>query len=428
MACASVYLRKTFTVSDPAELESLVLSVDVDDGFVAYINGHEAARFNAPGKPGEVVKFDVTTPAIHEAGEPVTANLVGVRHRLVAGKNVLAIQVINRSKSSSDLTAAAKLIDRETLPGSVENGDPNGVWAFHFFAELHNAADTKKLFKGTPYELDVPAGRKGPKGLSEAEDAMNRILEHPSTAIFICSKLIQRFVGDEIDFRKPKEGDLAPLLERCVEAWNSTEPKGNIRTVVKTILSSPEFWSESAYRAKVKDPFEYVTSTLRALDARSSGLGVPKSLAEMGMEMFTRDDPDGWPELGGEWVDTGSFQTRMAFSQELTETAPLGEDGPSWDAADFFEQHDLETADDIVNFFEMVLFQREWRPVDRELIEKFLTTDAADRPVPLDPDRSDYFDRERSLEANTSQQAGNASIHPAAAGHDENVVPLYGEN
>ncbi len=392
----SVYLRKTFTIADPSTLASLILRIDVDDGCVAFVNGYETARFNAPGKSGEAVKFDAVAPANHEAGEPIMISLAAVRHRLVAGKNVLAVHVLNHTQKSSDLSASAELVDRTILPGSVENSDPRGVWTFHFFPELHNSAGSKHLFKGTPHALEIGSGREGPAGLKDAEEAIRRILEHPSTSIFVCTKLIQRLVSDEIDFRTPQEGPFAGLLSRCVDAWNSTEPKGNIRKVVKTILSSPEFWSERAYRAKIKDPFEFIVSTLRALNAESSGLGVTKSLASMGMELFTRDDPDGWPELGGEWVDTGSFQSRILFAQTLTETQSSGNAyQPGWDAESFVDGNHIETADDIVKFFEATLFQGMLRDSDRDLVRTFLTTDAADEPLPLERSRPDYLERVR---------------------------------
>ena len=49
----AVYLRKSFTIDDVSEINSLVLDVDYDDGFVAYINGQEVARANTPQKSGK---------------------------------------------------------------------------------------------------------------------------------------------------------------------------------------------------------------------------------------------------------------------------------------------------------------------------------------------------------------------------------------
>src|SRR6185295_13534958 len=158
-------------------------------------------------------------------------------------------------------------------------------------------------------------GRTGTAGYQDAVDAINRILNHPSTATFICSKLIQRFVGDQIDFRNPSTGPYSALLAKCIAAWNSTNPKGNIKEVMRVILtqdldpSSPTkvegFWSEGARAAKVKSPFEYVASTVRVLGAETDGISTVDPLLAMGMEVFTRDEPNGWPETGDKLMNTG---------------------------------------------------------------------------------------------------------------------------
>jgi hypothetical protein len=46
----SVFMRKKFTIVDKTKIEAGVISVDYDDGFVAYLNGTEIARANMDGK------------------------------------------------------------------------------------------------------------------------------------------------------------------------------------------------------------------------------------------------------------------------------------------------------------------------------------------------------------------------------------------
>lgn len=252
----------------------------------------------------------------------------------------------------------------------------------------------KTLFKGTAHELAVPSGRSGKRGIRDAEDVIRRILDHPSTPVFICSKLIQRFVDDEINFRKPSEGPYAGLLARCIAAWNATTPKGNIRKVLETIFDSKEFWTGRTYRSKVKDPFEYIASTARALGAKTSGRRLVPHLRAIGMELFTRDDPDGWPEVGGEWVDTGSFQSRMVFALEITARRARGSDH-YWDAASFLKTHRLDTAEKIVDFFGTVLYAGEMTAQDRSMVLDFLTTNQVGEKSPLRSDRRDFEPRVR---------------------------------
>ena len=112
----TLFLRKTFNVADPADVQALLLRVQVDDGFIAWINGHEVARFAAPaGDP----KFD--SLASVSATEPVQLQdyPVGAPESVLKlGANVLAIQVFNVSLSSSDIVLDA------SLSGTVDSSPP----------------------------------------------------------------------------------------------------------------------------------------------------------------------------------------------------------------------------------------------------------------------------------------------------------------
>jgi len=100
----SVYLRRTFQVEDPELVPALELSMDYDDGFVAYLNGTEIARRRLQGDP---VLFNATATS-HEAG--LAERFVVSASLLLPGANVLAIQGHNVSLQSSDLTVNPSLM------------------------------------------------------------------------------------------------------------------------------------------------------------------------------------------------------------------------------------------------------------------------------------------------------------------------------
>ncbi len=104
----SVFLRRRFVISDPAVVGELQLGAVSDDGFIAWINGHEVARYNVPD--GELV-FDAT--AAGALPEPVPFETYVVSNPqafLIAGENVLAIQAFNDSLAdSSDFLFDASL-------------------------------------------------------------------------------------------------------------------------------------------------------------------------------------------------------------------------------------------------------------------------------------------------------------------------------
>ncbi len=127
----SVYIRKVFTVSaaNAGRNDPLELSVDYDDGFVAYLNGKEIARKNL-GAPGAFVYRDQVAYNAHEAGTPEIFMLGMASEHLLSGDNILAIQVHNEDATDNDLSLVANL--KITSPDMA----------------LVNAGDTWKYFVG----------------------------------------------------------------------------------------------------------------------------------------------------------------------------------------------------------------------------------------------------------------------------------------
>lgn len=102
----SVFCRKVFNVADAEAIENLVLRIDYDDGFVAYLNGVEVARRGLTGTPPP---FSATATG-HEAGtaENIVVDLTAVS--LVTGENVLALQGHNTNLTSSDFSLIPELL------------------------------------------------------------------------------------------------------------------------------------------------------------------------------------------------------------------------------------------------------------------------------------------------------------------------------
>lgn len=102
----SVYLRHQFEVTNPSELLDLILSIDYDDGYVAYLNGTEVARRNM-GPVGSTVLFSDFATGDHEAllyGGGIPEGIQIDEALLVLGTNTLAVQAHNRAANSSDVS------------------------------------------------------------------------------------------------------------------------------------------------------------------------------------------------------------------------------------------------------------------------------------------------------------------------------------
>ncbi len=186
--------------------------------------------------------------------------------------------------------------------------------AFVFRPQMHDA--DAKLVLGHR----IPAGG----GEDDGETVLDILARSPATARFIAHKLVVHFVSDS-----------APpaLVDRAAQVFLRTD--GDIREVVRVIVTSPEFFSEAAYRAKVKTPFEVVASGLRALGAtpdttpRLAGL-----VALLGQPAFGRQTPDGWPDRADAWMNTGAILNRINFGLLLASGRIPGAPFTNWPYGD----------------------------------------------------------------------------------------------
>jgi len=125
----SVYCRYDFTLSYPDSITALILDMDFDDGFVAYLNGTELARYNM-GEDGSATSWNQPADKLQEAMLyqdilPLRFTLVeNVTDLLVQGVNTFALEVHNESLTSSDLSANPYLHAGITNSGSYYHGTP----------------------------------------------------------------------------------------------------------------------------------------------------------------------------------------------------------------------------------------------------------------------------------------------------------------
>jgi len=114
----SVYIRVPFEVEDPAGVRALTLRMRYEDGMIAYINGQEVARDNAPARGSET--WDSGAPVNRSdslAIKPVDFAIEPFDF-LHAGTNLLAVQGLNNRRSSSDLLIIPELLATITQLGT----------------------------------------------------------------------------------------------------------------------------------------------------------------------------------------------------------------------------------------------------------------------------------------------------------------------
>ena len=174
---------------------------------------------------------------------------------------------------------------------------PKQGGGFIFRPEWHDAGE--KVVLGHT----LPAGR----GEEDGEDVLDILARSPATAHFIALKLARRFVSDSPS---------TALVDRAAQTFLQRD--GDIRAVVRMIVTSPEFFSAHVYHSKVKSPFEVVVSAARALGAQPDTTPrTARAVGYLGEPLFGHQAPDGWPETGESWMNTGAILNRINFGMAV---------------------------------------------------------------------------------------------------------------
>jgi uncharacterized protein (DUF1800 family) len=187
--------------------------------------------------------------------------------------------------------------------------NPRQGGGFAFEPRMHD--DGEKVVLG--HKIKSGGGRR------DGDEVLDILAAHPSTARFIATKLARRFVSDQ-----PPQA----LVDRAAARFRET--KGDIREVVRTIVTSPEFFAPDAYRAKVKTPFEFVASAVRATSADSTNaMPLVQAMRELGMPPYQCQPPTGYADRADAWVNTGALLSRMNFAVALTDGRMRGLRAPT---------------------------------------------------------------------------------------------------
>ena len=176
--------------------------------------------------------------------------------------------------------------------------NPRQGGSFTFEPRMHD--DGEKVVLGR--KIKAGGGKK------DGEQVLDILAAHPSTSRHIALKLARRLVSDDPP---------AALVDRAAKRFRDTD--GDLREVVRTIVTSPEFFSPASYRAKIKTPFEFVVSAVRAARVQTvNALPFVQSLRDLGMPLYMCQPPTGYSDKAEAWVNTGALLNRMNFAVALT--------------------------------------------------------------------------------------------------------------
>lgn len=206
--------------------------------------------------------------------------------RVLTGWTVYPLEGLEAAKLGRRAIAKIDETNFKNL-GFIHQGD------FLFVINRHDNG-TKKILNKT-----FPAGG----GYEEGVALIHLLAHHPSTAKFISKKLAIRFVSDN-----PPQA----LIDKMAATFLKSD--GDIKQVLITMVSAPEFWNKDALRSKIKSPFELTISTVRALDAQiDQPFLLYQFVARMGQKLYYYQAPTGFPDKAEYWINTGALLNRMKF-------------------------------------------------------------------------------------------------------------------
>jgi uncharacterized protein (DUF1800 family) len=193
--------------------------------------------------------------------------------------------------TQKDVTEVARCFTGWTILQPLRGG------GFEFNERMHD--------EGEKHVLGVTIAAGG--GMEDGLRVLDILARHPATARFISRKLAMRFVSDD-----PPES----LVTKMAQTFTSTD--GDIREVMRTMLSAPEFWDPANFRSKVKSPFEMVVSAVRATGADvRSAMPLANQLTTLGEPLYRKMEPTGYSNRGAEWLNSASLLARMNFGATL---------------------------------------------------------------------------------------------------------------
>jgi uncharacterized protein (DUF1800 family) len=239
---------------------------------------------------------------------------------------------------------------------------PNEQGLFLYRPGLHD--DGEKIVLG---HRILPGG-----GPADGERVLDILATHPATARFIATKLARRFISDE----PPRS-----IIDRAAAVFLKTD--GSIRETLRAIVTSPEFFSNTVYRAKVRSPFEYVAAAMRALNAETDGdRPVLDAIGRMGQPVFGRITPDGYADRSDQWLSSGAMIARFNFASALATNRLKG---TKIDFARLLSGVDEAKRDSVAAKFIRLTVSDDLSKATRTVLEKSLQSEAAAGPAALTP-------------------------------------------
>ena len=234
------------------------------------------------------------------------------------GREVMELHTVgvNGGYSQNDVTTLAAIltgwgVDRPGQGGGFvfdpKRHEPGPkTWFGYTIEDNGNARPVDKAVTGPTWgtSKDVATADSVKQGIA----ALTILSQSPKTAHFISYLLAQRFVADD-----PPPA----LVDRLSGVYLSS--KGDIKTVLRALIASPEFNSKQYFHNKVKTPVEFIASAFRSTSTDPQNAGaLVNTIRTMGMPLYNALPPTGYYLTADHWMNSSALVDRLNFAYQLT--------------------------------------------------------------------------------------------------------------
>jgi uncharacterized protein (DUF1800 family) len=147
----------------------------------------------------------------------------------------------------------------------------------------------------------------GQSGSWDGADVQRIVLSQPAAALFLARKLYGFFISET-------ESLPDALLEPLAERFRHSDY--DIGDLVSTMLRSRHFFSDHAYRRRIKSPVEYILGVARAVQPKAAPRDLVQPLEQMGQVLFAPPNVKGWTG-GKNWLNSATVLARQNFAQRM---------------------------------------------------------------------------------------------------------------
>jgi uncharacterized protein (DUF1800 family) len=261
-------------------------------GYLKTLDDREVIRKHALGKFGDLLKASARSAAMLVYLDQNVSRRGAPNQNYARELLELHTVGVNGGYTQDDVAELSRILTGWTVRGRGE---------FTFNPALHDFA--QKTFLGRTFPAMDSRNNTNTDGINEGETVLDMLIAHPSTARFIATKILRHLLWYEPS---------AEMIARVADVYTRTG--GDIKAMVRASL---DFSFLQQAPAKLKRPFHYLVSALRALNPTvGTGVGTAtRQLVGMGQPLFLWLTPDGYPDAVEFWA--GNLLTRWNVATNL---------------------------------------------------------------------------------------------------------------